>query len=135
MADSSFGFDPLSLTQKADKPTKANAQPASTPSNAIDKQRLNSIMAALVKIKALSEKPQLATAFHEMAQDMKNRVQKDVQQLRNDYQELAKALDTPMIAKIYKEGLTKDKARYIKLKQWSRDFSLPRNEPKSQMKR
>ena len=40
-----------------------------------------------------------------------------------------------MIAKIYKDGLTKDKARYTKLQEWSRDFSLPKEEPKSQMKR
>ena len=79
-------------------------------------------MAALKKIKAISKKPSLPAAFHEMSQGEKHRVSSDFKLLRGVYRELTEAVDIPLIAKVYKTRLTNEKARYDQLDKWEDDF-------------
>ena len=112
MLDPSFGFDPLSLAQQEDESEEAEAKPAPNPAAAMNETRINSIMGALKKIKALSKKPSLPKAFHEMSQGQRHRVSSDFKLLRGVYNELSQAVDIPLIAKVYKTKLTEEKGRY-----------------------
>ena len=114
MLDPSFGFDPLSLAQQEDESEEpqAEAEPAPNPATAMTETRINSIMGALKKIKALSKKPSLPKAFHEMSQGQRHRVSSDFKLLRGVYNELSQAVDIPLIAKVYKTKLTNEKGRY-----------------------
>ena len=121
MLDPSYGFDPLSLAEQEEQEEKSEeskaeqkpADPAPNPAAAMNETRINSIMGALKKIKALSKKPSLPKAFHEMSQGQKHRVSGDFKLLRGVYIELSEAVDIPLIAKVYKTKLTgPEKARF-----------------------
>ena len=84
--------------------------------------RLNSIIGALKKIKAISKKPSLTAAFNEMHKGQKHKVHKDFQLLRNVYKELAEAVDIPLIAKVYKTRMLNEKDYFDQLDSMEDDF-------------
>ena len=69
-------------------------------------------MANLKKLKALSKKPSLPAAFHDMSQGKGHNIKNDFKLLLNVYVGLAEAVDIPLIAKVYKTSLINEKARY-----------------------
>ena len=79
-------------------------------------------MAALKKIKEISKKPTLPSAFHEMHKGQKHKVSKDFQLLRNVYKELAEAVDIPLIAKVFKTRMINEKDYFDQLDSMEDDF-------------